>query len=176
MLADGGLFASRRIDEGFAVVTVPDQPDVRIYRENNLVGRTDADGQLLVTRLHPYMANQIGVDPADLPIRARLDQRRIEVAPGYRSGTVVRFPVEGLDTVLVRLLRDGKPVAPGTRVANLDTGQAARVAQDGEALLRVPAADSRFSLDDGNGGCAFTVPPFDRAQPGIPRLTVEACR
>src|SRR5581483_7341207 len=42
------LFPTRRIDGSFAVVDVGKEPGVRIYDDNQLVGRTDADGQALV--------------------------------------------------------------------------------------------------------------------------------
>src|SRR5690606_3658684 len=40
----GGLFASRAIDDSFAVVRVPGFPGVRVYADNQPVARTNGDG------------------------------------------------------------------------------------------------------------------------------------
>src|SRR5690606_9204170 len=53
-LIGGGLDASRRVDDGFALVSTGGFADVPVTVENNVVGHTGRNGRLLVTRLNAY--------------------------------------------------------------------------------------------------------------------------
>ncbi|HEU4622421.1 MAG TPA: fimbria/pilus outer membrane usher protein, partial [Burkholderiaceae bacterium] len=64
---DGDVHASRRLESGFAVVSVPGHSRVGVLFDNQPVGQTDARGQLLVPGLRPYERNRLSIDPSDLP-------------------------------------------------------------------------------------------------------------
>jgi outer membrane usher protein len=49
----GDVFFSRRLSSSFAVVQVPDYPNVHVYAENQLVATTNAWGNALVPALRP---------------------------------------------------------------------------------------------------------------------------
>ena len=49
----GSAFLSRRINDSFAVVQVPDYPGVGVYADNHLVGRTDAQRQCVASTFTP---------------------------------------------------------------------------------------------------------------------------
>ncbi|NUS60571.1 MAG: fimbrial biogenesis outer membrane usher protein, partial [Lysobacter sp.] len=55
----GRMFATPPVESGFALVRVPGLANVPILRENQVVGRTDARGDLLVRDLLPYYANRV---------------------------------------------------------------------------------------------------------------------
>src|SRR5207244_1800446 len=86
-------FASREIDSSFAVAQVGGEPNVRIYRDNKLVGHTDQDGYAILPGLRAYQDNVIRIEQADLPLDIEVDAMQIEAIPHYRSGVLLKFPV-----------------------------------------------------------------------------------
>jgi outer membrane usher protein len=121
--AGGGVFAGQRIDDSFAVVDTG-VPDVGVTLENRPVGRTDANGQLLVRGLRAYEANKMAIDVTDLPADAAFEDTRRLVTPADRSGIVVPFPVRVGDAATILIHRpDGSAVPPGSMLA-LDGGGA----------------------------------------------------
>ncbi len=160
--ADGTVFASRRLDDSFAVVTVPGFPDVTVTQENRPVGKTDSQGRILLPRLISYYPNKIGLDGAELPITAEIDQLEQTVTPTYRSPIHLVFDAHAAAPRLVVVQRpDGEPITAGVQIKRLSDGKLYRAAFDGEAYLDVGAdADgNRFVAQDGGGACRFTLPP-----------------
>lgn len=89
----GALFASRRISDSFALVQVPGYADVRVYKNNQLIGRTDRSGNALVPGVRAYEVNPLTIEALDLPMDARVDALQRDAVAYYRSGVVLRFPV-----------------------------------------------------------------------------------
>lgn len=87
------MFASRRISDSFALVQVPGYADVRVYKDNQLVGRTDSGGNALVPNVRAYETNPVTIEALDLPMDARVDALQRDALAYYRSGVVLRFPV-----------------------------------------------------------------------------------
>jgi len=113
-LVGGTVFASQPLTDSFAVVRTGGIRDVRVLQENNLAALTDAQGEVILTRLPPYTPTRLSIDPRTVPIGASLDADRRTIVPYFRSGTVVDFPVRvERSVVLVLLLEDGKPVPAG---------------------------------------------------------------
>ncbi len=132
----GGVFPTRRIDNSFAVVKVAEYPDVRIYRDNQHVGRTDAQGRALIPNLRAYEPNSVSIEPSDLPIDAQVDALRLQVAPYFRSGAVAEFPVTAVQGGTITLvLEDGSYLPPGAEVRVVGRPEAFPVAYRGEAYL-----------------------------------------
>ncbi len=116
-LLDGQMFVTRRIDGSFGVVRVPGFDNVRIYVDNQLAGRTNADGYALLPRLHPYLKNNVSIEQLDLPLDARLEQLRVHPVPAWRSGIVIDFPIRHAAAATMDLLMDdGTPVPAGSGV------------------------------------------------------------
>lgn len=89
----GGLFAAREINNGFAVVSTDGVPDVPVKLQNNLIGRSDDRGLLLVTPLNSYQKNLISIDPMDLPANMRIARVEANATPADRSGALVSFGI-----------------------------------------------------------------------------------
>lgn len=86
------LHVARPVREGFALVDTGGLVGVRVYRNNTLVGRTDADGRLLLPGLGAYMRQQIRLDDRDVPIEVALDAIAVDAVPRSRIGIDVHFP------------------------------------------------------------------------------------
>lgn len=112
-----GFHASRRITDSFAVVSLPELPNVRVYADNQPAGSTDAAGRVLLPRLRAYERNAVSIEPMDLPFDTRVDSLSMEAVPAYRSGMLLRFPVRRERGATLRLrLDDGSPMPAGAAV------------------------------------------------------------
>ncbi len=119
---------ARPVDDSFALVRVGNVKGVRVYENNQDMGRTDADGKVIVPSVGSYRNNSISIDDRDLPMDVSFQETRRLLSPGYRSGSCLFFnavrsrpvtgafkmktpggvvPVENTDVVLVV---DGTPV------------------------------------------------------------------
>jgi len=135
-IAGGGAFLSRRINDSFAVVKVDDYAGVRVYRENQEVTRTDKHGRALVTNLRAYQKNLIGIEQADLPLDAEIDELNLRLAPAIRSGVVVDFPVRHNRSASFRLVNEkGIALTPGTMVQIEGDKREFPVGYDGRAFI-----------------------------------------
>src|SRR4029450_6496040 len=109
-MLDGRTFASREIDGSFAVAEVGEEANVRIYRDNQLVGHTDAQGYAILPGLRPYQDNLIRIEQADLPLDIELEAMQVRAVPHYRSGVLLKFPVErSHGAVLTVVQESGEP-------------------------------------------------------------------
>src|SRR3990170_2262706 len=72
---------------------VGDYPNVRVYADNRLVGRTGRNGTLVVPRLRPFERNNLRIKLADLPWDAQAPGDQLAVRPYNRHGIAVDFNV-----------------------------------------------------------------------------------
>src|SRR5204863_4997748 len=103
VFADGALFASRKVQDSFALVEVPGYPDVGVGFQSTVLTRTDASGKALVPRLMPYRRNAVRLDPSELPISAELDTIEMVAVPPARSGVKLAFPVRSGRGALIKI-------------------------------------------------------------------------
>jgi len=173
-ITGAGLMPARRLDQSFAVVEVADFPDMTVYVEHQPVGRTDEKGRVLLHSLRAYESNSVSLDPRELPLDASLATAAMSVTPAYRSGPVVRFPVERASSATLRLvLSDGSPVPAGASVATRN--ERAPVAMGGFVYLTAAAGRHEASAEWQGRRCVFS---FERPERGDPQpdLGVITCR
>lgn len=136
VLADGSVFATRKLYNSFAVVEVPGYADVGVGFQSSVYARTDSAGRALVPNLQPYRTNSIRLDPSELPISAELDSIEQAAVPGMRGGVKVRFPVRAGRGALIRIvLQDGQPAPAGAQIAIRGDSKEFYVARRGEAFV-----------------------------------------
>lgn len=132
----GAAYASRRINDSFAVVQVPGYAGVRVYGDNQLVGRTDARGNILIPRVRAFEENPISIESQDLPLDARIDVLKMAAMPAYRSGVLLTFPVMPARAATLKIvLADGRAVPAGAQVSVDERDEVFPVANDGEVYL-----------------------------------------
>jgi outer membrane usher protein len=90
-IVGGGVFATRPVRGGFALIRVPGVGGVRGYLNNQVVGRTNSQGNLLVTGLLPYYGNRLSIAPGDIPFNRSIGGLRRTVATSPRGGALVLF-------------------------------------------------------------------------------------
>jgi outer membrane usher protein len=156
--ADGNTFATRRVDESFAIAEVPGYGGVGIGIGSNVLTRTDKNGVALIPRLLPYIANSIRIDPRDLPISAEIESIELQAVPAWRSAVKVAFPVRGGRGALVKIvLDDGQPAPAGATVQIEADSEVFYVARRGEAYLTGLKPGSRVAMRWNEQKCAIDV-------------------
>lgn len=158
VLADGNFFATRRVDNSFAIAEVAGYADVGIGLGGNVLAKTNTKGVALIPRLAPYQNNMIRIDPSELPIQAEIDSIEINAVPAYRSGVKVTFPVRSGRGALIKInLADGEPAPAGATVYLAGDKQEFYVARRGEAYVTGLDATNRLQLKWKDQSCIFEV-------------------
>jgi outer membrane usher protein len=173
-----GVFAARTVQDGYAVVRVPGTGGVRVYANNQEVGRTNGDGNLLVPALLPYYGNTLRIDDTDVPQDFTLAGTEKTIAPPYLGAAVAIFPVHRAHFLRGRLVvaKDGalaRPSAYGDLTVHVDPkapggagdvtspiGVAGEIEVEGLAPGRYPV---QASYDGGTCEGTLVVPEDDHA-------------
>lgn len=175
-LMDGRPFPARRLGGSFALVQVPDFPDVRVYADNQLVGRTDAHGDILVPQLRAYDRNPIRIEQADLPLDARIDGLAREAVPYFRSGYLLKFPVQRSRGAVFRIVSaSGEPLPAGAVVRVAGKPEEFPVALRGEVFVTGLAGKNRLQATWQGQACEFPLAFPETGEP-VPDLGTFACR
>lgn len=99
----GAVKATRPVQGGFALVRVADARGVRTYLDNQPMGTTDDDGELILPELQAYYGNRIRIDARDLPLDVSTQDLDRTIAPPRRGGVVVELAPRRTLTVRGRL-------------------------------------------------------------------------
>jgi outer membrane usher protein len=175
ILADH-VFPSRHIDDSFAVAEVGTQHDVRLYRENQLVGQTNADGYLLVPGLRAYQSNVIRVEQADLPLDVAGDVVQLPAVPYFRSGVILRFPVtRPRGALLVVQTHNGESLPVGALVQLNGQGEGFPSGLRGEVYVTGLGDSNHLRASWAGQSCEFDV-SYSQTDDPLPRLGPYVCR
>ena len=175
----GKAFLSRRITDSFAVVQVPDYSGVRIYSDNQLVARTDANGNALVPILRSYEKNSVRIEQADLPFDAQIDAVQLDVVPYFRSGQLVKFPVKrSRGALLTVVLENDEPLPAGAQVQiigdNVVENEIFPTGVRGQVYLTGLATSNQLRATWGQQSCEFTL-FFPETTDPLPHLGTYVC-
>ena len=175
---DGTVLAARHVGRGFALVSTG-LAGVPVFHENRELGKTGADGRLLVPDLMPYTVNQIAIDPANLAADMRLERTALSVVPLAGAGVVAGFRIERYRaaTVIVHGT-DGKPVAPGTPVRLLGapaTAAGSVVGYDGVVFLDDLKQSNDIVVGEGDAACTLHVDYQPGAEGQLPTIGPLRC-
>lgn len=142
---DGAIFAANRVADSFVVVSTNGEADIPVFFENQLAGRTDGNGHLLIPWGNSYYAARYEIDPMALPANVKTPIISQAVAVARGSGEIVHFPIKRMRAARATLV-DGKgnPVAPGSR-ATINDGTTTYVGWDG--LLFLEDIEERNKID-----------------------------
>ena len=169
------VYASREIDDSFAVVQVPAYPNVRVYADNQPVATTDAEGYALVPRLRAYQSNPIRIEQADLPMDAKIDGLQLDVVPYRNSGVKLVFPVTRSRGALVTLTLAGGGFLPaGAEVLVDGRDEIFPVGERGEAYITNLAASNRLHVRLHQRGCEIDL-SFPETNDPLPHLGPFVC-
>jgi outer membrane usher protein len=160
----GGTVSPRRaVGDSFALVRVPEVKGVAGLVSNNEIGRTNANGDLFLPDLLSYYGNRIAIRDTDLPINYAIEQTESIVAPPYRGGALVVFPVRRIQrlTGSVEIEFNGEaliPVSGELTVAGPGREWSSPLGRNGEFYLEsLPAGAYAATVEFREGTCRFTL-------------------
>jgi len=168
------LRATRAVQDSFALVDAAGIGGLTVYVDNQPVTRTDAAGRALVRNLRPYEANRIGIDATQLPLDTRIDAETIDIVPAWRSGALVRLPVERVRGAEFRLLQRGDVPVPAGATVRFQ-GADFPVGLDGHTYVTGYDHGLAARAQWPGGHCVFRVPPPPPDDP-LPQLGDILCR
>jgi len=107
------FIVGRPVTDAFGVVKVDDLEGVRVYANNQEIGRTDANGRVLLPSLASFTDNQISINTANVPLEYSFPESMRVVSPPYRGGAVIDFHAKRLQAVTGTLkIKLGEEVKP----------------------------------------------------------------
>ena len=172
---------SRPITDSFGLVSVGGLEGVRVYHNNQEMGRTDGRGKLFLPSLGSYYENQISIADKDVPIEYSLREVLKVVSPPLRSGSRIPFEVKRFQAVTgtLGLRRDGEWIPAEyveVRLPAVGKGIAFPTGKGGEFYVEDLGPGSHAaSVEQGGKRCLFemTVPATDDTIVDLGRLTCE---
>lgn len=177
VLMDGSIQPSRRIDDGFALVSTDGVAGIPVLHENRVIGTTNRGGHLLIPDLNAYQNNQVNIDSMKLPADARIATTAMDLVPQAQSGVLAHFGVTHYSAASMILHGpDGKVLPPGARVHHVESGKDTIVGYDGLSFVDGLQRDNHLVIDSGTLHCAVD---FAYERPGngsLPTIGPLTCR
>lgn len=178
-LIDGVAAVSTPIQDAFALVRVPDSPQVPVRVEGRFAGQTNDKGLLLVPNIGSYSRQRVNIDTEALPLDYEVGEVEKRISPPLRGGEVVTFDVKVYRASTGQLLdAAGKPVASavmiladGRRVSTGTLGDFVIEGEPPQGLARVERPTQAA------GGCQvrFAPLPSGAPRPSVQRLGELRC-
>ena len=155
---DGRPFLARGLTDSFGVAHVPGFPGVGIYLNNQRIASTDAQGYAMLPRLLPYQANPVRIETADLPLDTQINATELDAVPYFRSGLLLKFPIQRANgALLILVLDDGAPMPVGSLVNIVGGTEQFIVAERGEVYVTGLAEKNRLRATVREQSCEFNV-------------------
>jgi outer membrane usher protein len=169
----GNVLTTRWLENSFAMVEVPHEPNVGVFVNNLQVARTNRNGVALVPWLAPYDHNSIRIDDSAISMDTLLDVSDKTVVPMFRSGVLVQFaPQKSTGAIVILKMDSGELIPVGATVA-IDGAVRAHVAFHGEAFLPSLKAPARLHVEWAAHACDVTVSALPNEL--LPRIGPLTC-
>lgn len=141
-LVEDQYFVSRKINNSMALVSVSGLPNIRVYHENRLVGKTNEEGKLVIPDMSPFQMHKIRIDEKDLPLNyLTLVKEKTVIAPEY-SAILVNFEITPFKPLSLTFKdQDGAYVPSGSTVRFDDVEKEKIVGFDGLVFINTYVKD-----------------------------------
>jgi outer membrane usher protein len=133
---------ARPVSDSFALVQVGEVPGVRVYHNNQEVGKTSRSGLLVLPRLNSYDENQIKINDKDVPMDFSLSGVSKMISPSLRSGSLIRFEAKKVQafTGMLKVIKEGKKLPVEYQMLTMKVNEKVRSFQTGR--------DGEFFIED----------------------------
>ncbi len=175
---------SRPVNDSFGYVQVGDLPNVRVYQNNQELGKTDEKGRVFLPTMGSFVENQISIDDKDIPIDYNIVEVNKFISPAYRSGSLIKFSATRIQALTGKLqLRVNNTtdaaeyieldLVAGGKTTTLSTGRRGEFYAENLAAGKYMA-----SFKFKNQSCEFelTVPPSTEMLIDLKEVLCEAAR
>lgn len=173
----GSAFPANRVSDAFALIDTGGHADVPVYFENQLVGSTNRRGKLLVPWVTAYYPASYRISPLSLDADLQVPATERRVAVRYNSGAVVSFPIDPVRAAVMTLVdAAGEPLAVGTKVVHVESGQIQIVGWEGLLYLEGVRTSNRLIVTAVDGHVCRVGFELENLPRGVTRLGRLACR
>lgn len=159
----GRALAGPPVQDAFALIRTDSVGSVEGYDYGNVIGRTDAKGDLLVPNLLSYYGNKLSIEQHDVPINYEIDSNEFTIAPPYRGGALVNFPIRLIRAFTGKMLvvRHGKEIVPKFGLLTLTAGNkefTSPIGNKGDFYLDSPPSGAHLTkVDFEKGECQIKI-------------------
>jgi len=136
----------RPVTDSFALVEVGNLDNVRVYVNNNEIGRTDSSGKIFLPNLASYYDNQISIDDHDIPLDYSFPDTKLFVSPPERSGSHIKFEATKFRAIF------GKIFVKSAGVTELLKSRQISMNIEGKEVVFDTTSDGEFYLENVNQG------------------------
>lgn len=174
---DGQVFPTNEIQDTFAVISTDGISDVPVLYENQLIGKTNHDGYLLVPYGSAYYAGKYSINPLSLPPDISIPIIEDRIAIKSQSGYLIKFPLkkqQPFSFILVDTTH--QPLAVGTKIKT-QTDVETYVGWEG--LVYIPDLQEKTKLTaykDGKPNCQAELIPQNKTEATPSAEQIIICR
>ncbi|WP_294902019.1 fimbria/pilus outer membrane usher protein [Tatumella sp. UBA2305] len=163
----GHAYATRELGDSFAIVDTAGVPDIPVYLQHRLAGKTDKNGTMFLNDLDPYFKNDITIGVLNLPEDFRALYTEQEVIPKSGGGAVAAFSIYRTHALLITgKQQDGAALPFAAEVGVSDkqghlpaTGTTHTiVGYEGNIYLEDPPASGEVIVHRTDGDCRIKLP------------------
>lgn len=160
-LKSAGVFLTRPVNNGFAVLEVPGVRGVKGYLENQEIGETDENGFLVLPNLLSYYGSRVRMAGDDLPLDMQVDNHERLISPPLRGGALVQFPVKRMRLYRgqARIEKQGQQIIPSYGEIQVSRGNdvaTSPLGKDGEfELSDLTVGQYQAKITYSEGTCTF---------------------
>ena len=161
LMAGGAVFARNQTGGSYALVRTGTISGVTVMRENRPAGKTAKNGLLLVENIPAQVPISFDIDPDKLPVDALArDTRKRIIIPRGAVGLVALDVVRFIPRQIRLIGPDGEPVAAGTLIKALPSGDQTLAGFDGVVDYNAGGNDRRLVVGGGDGPvCVAEIDP-----------------
>jgi outer membrane usher protein len=144
---DNAVFASNQVNDAVVLVNTQGYADIPVSYENQLMGRTNANGHLLVPWVASYYPAKFSIDTLNLPANIDADHTEKRVAVMQGSGLLLDFGLQKRVSATITLV-DAKGVAIplGSLAVNVANGTRSVVGWDGQVYFEGLQRENRIQI------------------------------
>ncbi|OZI67681.1 fimbria/pilus outer membrane usher protein [Bordetella genomosp. 4] len=173
---DNAVFASNQINDAFVVVNTEGYRDVPVRYENQLMGRTDENGHLLVPWVASYYPAKFAIDTLQLPANVRAGDTEQRVAVSQGSGFLLNFSLQTRVSATVTLVdADGQSLPLGSQATERNSKVSSVVGWDGQVYFEGLQDDNRVHVTTPDGRRCQVVFTLDTSQAQIAQVGPLTC-
>ncbi len=163
----GHVYATRELSDSFAIVDTAGVPDIPVYLQHRLEGRTDSDGTLFLNDLDPYFRNDVTIDVLSLPQDYRALYTEQQVIPSSGGGAVAAFSIYRTHALMINGRQKDGTVLPFASSVDVINAQGKNVTRgtthtvagyEGSIYLEDPPAGGEVIVHRVQGDCRIKLP------------------
>lgn len=178
IVAGGGVFARNQTGGSYALVRTGDVGGIAIMRENRAAGVTNKHGLLLIDNIPAQVPITFDVDSEKLPADALTrNVKKHIIVPRRAVGLVALDVVRFIPRQIRVVTQDGAPVAAGTPLKALPSGEFTMVGYDGMVDWNAGGHDLQLmALTEGTPVCVVQIDPVQVRGAATGNVPTFQCR